>query len=1176
MSVQFVHLRVHSEYSLSDGLLRPEALPGQAAALGMPAVALSDLGNLFAMARFHRAAVACGVKPIIGIDFWVCPPRQERLSRCTLLARNELGYRQLVSLCSRAWLEGTRGAAGEARNGALRWEWLEDSCNGLIALCGGMRGEIGRALIEGHQAQARGALDRWQQRFPGNFYLELCRTGRAGEDAHVALNSTLAVQAGCPLVASNEVRFLKREDYGAHETRVCIAESTTLNDPDRLSRHSESQYLRSPQEMAELFADVPEALANSVEIARRCNVWLPTGPHLPSYPRLVPTQQSGQLLAKMAHRGLRLRLGHAPNEAQQQRLSEELGIIEQLGYADYFLIVMDFTRWARKQGIPVGPGRGSGASSLVAYGLRITDIDPLPHQLLFERFLNTERVSLPDFDIDFCQERRDEVIQYVRDRYGENAAVHVITFNRMAARAVVRDVARAQGKPYGIGDRLARLIPPAPNMTLAVALGGQQAITASKSGRAPPVNQELNQLLEQDAELRAVWDTALVLEGLTRNISRHAGGVVIADANQMSAMPLCREQRDQAVMTQLDKDDLEQLGFLKFDFLSLRTLTVLEYATQAINAERTARNEPPLGEPPLDDPAVYQLLGQGETTAVFQLESRGMRQLIRKLRPREFNDLVVLLALYRPGPLGVGMHETYVERRNGSVSFDYRPPELREILEETQGVITYQEQVMRIARQLAGYSLGEADLLRRAIGKKKSEELAAQRGKFTQGAVARGHDPKIITQLFDQIEQFGGYGFNKSHSVAYALLAYHTAWYKTKHPVHFMAAEMSVDMENHERLHLLSMECRRLGIRLLPPDVNHSAARFHATSSGGIRFGLGAIKNFGRGAAAQLIATRQSTGPFTDLFDFCQRIDLTMFSAQSLEALIDAGACDVLGDGERPMLRAALQHAIGSAERHQRNAAVGMTDLFGGGAVPGDGEPPDVYRDFRTATTDPAHTLAAEANALGQHLSANPVTLYRQELSQLRPQPLDSLERNHPAWIVGTVVDVRLQGWRKRAFLQLDDGRASVELIIDSELYHQHRQDLLEKHQVLLVRGNLAAGGSVRAEALLSIEQWRAQRVHALRLQLCAADCADSSLDQLEQLLRNGGAKGSCALLINYSDADHAVDLRMSEDWQLDLSDALLFGLRQHLGAERVEMLFSTPVYTKSILNSAISPEHAP
>ena len=1164
MPIEFIHLRVHSEYSLSDGLLRPEELPNQVAALGMPAVALTDLCNLFAVARFHRAAEHSGVKPIIGIDFWLRTPRQERLTRCTLLARNGHGYRQLVALCSRAWLAGPQGAGRNSHPAVLRWEWLEADSEDLIALCGGHRGEIGRALLEGRETQARAMLDRWRRCFPNAFYLELCRTGRPGEEAHVELSSALAARAGCPLVASNEVRFLRREDYAAHETRVCIADSMTLDDPERRPRHSEAQYMRSAQEMAQLFADVPEALANSVEIAQRCNVWLPTGTHLPSYPGLAPGQQADQLLGKMTRRGLRLRTGRDPSDAQLQRLRTELAIIKQLGYADYFLIVMDFTRWARKQRIPVGPGRGSGAGSLVAYGLSITDIDPLPHGLLFERFLNTERVSLPDFDIDFCQERRDEVIHYVRERYGERAAVHVITFSRMAARAVVRDVARAQGKAYSVGDRLARLIPPTPNITLALALGGQQADPHHKLDSPPPLNQELSQLLERDEEAQQVWQTALVLEGLTRNISRHAGGVVIADAEQMRAMPLCCEQRDQTVMTQFDKDDLEQLGFLKFDFLGLRTLTVLERTAQAINAERHARDEPPLPvplAPPLDDPAVYKLLGQGETTAVFQLESRGMRQLIRKLRPREFNDLVVLLALYRPGPLGVGMHETYVERRSGAISFEYNPPQLREILEETQGVITYQEQVMRIARQLAGYSLGEADLLRRAIGKKKSEELAGQRGKFTSGAVARGHDPAIVKQLFDQIEQFGGYGFNKSHSVAYALLAYYTAWCKTHYPVHFMAAEMSVDMERQDRLHMLAMECRRLAIRLLPPDVNHSAVHFCATGKDSIRFGLGAIKHLGRGAAAQLIAARERNGPFNDLFDFCARIDLPQISAQGLEALIDAGACDTLGDCDRSVLRAALDNAARTAEQHQRNAAAGMGDLFGAADGADSAAPQDVYRDFRRApAANPLQTLAAEAAALGQYLSDNPVSLYRQELRQVHPQPLDSLERNRSCWLAGTVIGLRAQGWRKRAFLYLDDGTASAEVIVESELYQRHR-DILAKHCVLIVRGSLAAGGGVRAEQLHTMTQWRSQHVRNLRIQLPPTECPAKLLDELARLLHTA-TPGSCPLLLNYGDGRHAVDLRLGKDWQVVPSDELLFGLRQRLGVERVEMLFDAPVYT--------------
>src|SRR5688500_11418683 len=824
MSPRFVHLHLHSEYSLTDSTIRIPDLVGRCAALGMPAVAVTDTSNLFALVKFHKAAEGAGVKPIAGADLYLAgdggPP-----SRLTLLCQDRDGYLALSRLISRAFLEGHAGDYV-----AIQPDWLYGDSRGLIATAG-RHCLVGQSLAAGRTEQAERVLVQWQEVFPDRLYLELTRTGRDGEEAFNAAAVALAAKHDLPLLASNDVRFLERGDFEAHEARVCIATGRVLDDPRRPRDYSAEQYLKSPEEMAELFADLPEALENTVELAMRCNLELSLGKYyLPDFP--VPDGHTlDSWIRAEAHRGLADRLarfdlapGRTPDD-YRARLDTELDVITAMGFPGYFLIVADFIGWSKRNDIPVGPGRGSGAGSLVAWALGITDLDPLAYDLLFERFLNPERVSMPDFDIDFCMDRRDEVIDYVGGKYGRDKVSQIITYGTMAAKAAVRDCGRVLGHPYGFVDGVAKLIPNTLGVTLDDALGLSDAARRNSD----LASSELIARYRSEEDVRDLVDLARDLEDLTRNAGKHAGGVVIAptpltDFSPLFAEHVAKGETAKSVVTQFDKDDVEAVGLVKFDFLGLRTLTIIDWAVKAINARRARAGVPPLEilALPLDDPDTYALLSKGQTTAVFQFESRGMKDYIRKLQPSNFEDLIALAALYRPGPLGAGMVDDFIDRRHGRAEVSYPHPLLEPILKPTYGVIVYQEQVMQIAQVLAGYSLGGADLLRRAMGKKKPEEMAKERVKFEAGAEERGIDAGTASRIFDLMEKFADYGFNKSHSAAYALVAYQTAWLKAHHAAEFLAATLSSDMDNTDKVVTFPDEAREMGLTVRPPDVTPS------------------------------------------------------------------------------------------------------------------------------------------------------------------------------------------------------------------------------------------------------------------------------------------------------------------------------------------------------------------
>jgi len=984
----FVHLRVHTEFSLTDGVVRVEppkrkgggvgaTLTSRAAELGFPAIAITDRNNLFAMVKFYKAAEGAGIKPIIGADLWLEERMpQEPPERLTLLVQNEAGYRNLAKLISLGYTDGQgRGQP------LVRWDWLAAHADGLIALSG-RDGGVFRAAQADQVGAALEQLDALQRLFPDRLYLEVARCKRSGDEDWVAAACALSRHRGVPVVATNDVRFLQRSDFAAHEARVCIAQGRVLADEKRAHEHSEEQYLKSAEEMAELFADIPQALANSVEIARRCSLTLKFAPpyHLPNYP--VPDgHDTNSWLREQAHRGLVERLagrerGEAASspvsrlpspEVYRERLDYELGIIEKMGFAGYFLVVSDFIQWAKTHGCPVGPGRGSGAGSLVAYAIRITDLDPLPYNLLFERFLNPERVSMPDFDVDFCMDNRDRVIEYVTHKYGRDRVGQIITYATMAARGVVRDVARVLGHGYGFGDSIAKLVPGTPGATLADAIDSVP---------------ELKRRYDAEEDTRAVLDLALELEGITRGVGVHAGGVVIAPQPLTDYAPLYCEAGGAGMRTQFDMKDLEAVGLVKFDFLGLKTLTIIEEAAQTI-ARKTGQPLDVL-QLPLDDPQTYALYASGDTTAVFQMESPGMQRASRDLKPDTFEDIIALVSLYRPGPME--LIPEYCARKRGDAKVEYLHPDMEPVLSPTYGIFVYQEQVMQMSQRLAGYTLGGADLLRRAMGKKKPEEMAQQRDGFIGGAVERGVSAKQATHIFDLIEKFAGYGFNRSHSAAYAMIAYQTAWLKAHYPAEFMAAVLSADMDKTDKVVTMIAECRDMQLTILPPDINRCQYAFVPIDDTSILYGLGAIKGLGEAAIEAILETRNQAGPFRDLFDVCKRVDARRVNRRVLESLIRAGALDALGP-HRAVLMATLNNALAAASQTSRNRDAGQHDLFGAAA---DHEASHEY--VVAAEWSEQQRLDGERETLGLYLTGHPITRYREELARITQTTIADLK----------------------------------------------------------------------------------------------------------------------------------------------------------------------------------------
>ena len=1165
MKNEFVHLRLHSEYSLVDGLVRIKPLAKKAAEIGMPAVALTDFNNFFGLIKFYKASQAAGVKPILGADVLVLDEDGEGSpTQLVLLIADQAGYKNLTNLISKAYQHGQRMGVP-----TIKRSWLQEFSKGLIALSGGRGGEIGVALVSGRSAEAEALLLEYMDLFPSRFYLELQRTGRPGEEDYLHAAVVLASKFSCPVVATNDVRFIAAGEFEAHEARVCIHEGRALDDPRRERRYSEQQYLRTADEMAELFSDIPEALQNTVEIAKRCNLDLRLGEYfLPDYP--IPDGMTiNEFFINESEEGLAKRLdflfdSEAEDFPEKQalyaaRLKFELDIIIQMGFPGYFLIVMDFIRWAKDNEIPVGPGRGSGAGSLVAYALKITDLDPLEYDLLFERFLNPERVSMPDFDIDFCMEGRDRVIAYVAEQYGRDAVSQIVTFGTMAAKAVVRDVARVQGKSYGLADKLSKLIPFEVGMTLAKAIEQED---------------ELKQFLEQDEEASEIWSMALQLEGVSRNCGKHAGGVVIAPTVITDFAPIYCDESGAGVVTQYDKNDVEEAGLVKFDFLGLRTLTIIDWAVRMINRRRARNDEEPLDieRIPLDDVDTFKMMQRAETTAVFQLESRGMKELIKKLGPDRFEDIVALVALFRPGPLQSGMVDDFINRKKGraEVSYphiQYQHECLKPALEPTYGIILYQEQVMQIAQEMGGYTLGGADLLRRAMGKKNADEMAKQRELFTEGAINKGFEKELASNIFDLMEKFAGYGFNKSHSAAYALVAYQTGWLKAHYPAEFMAATISSDMDKTDKVVTFIDECRAMGLDLLPPDVNNGQFHFSVDIQGRVLYGLGAIKGLGEGPVENIIAARTEGGPFKDMFDFCARVDGRKVNKRALDAMIRSGALDEIGpEGEigfrRAVMLAGMDEAVKLAEQHVRNTSSGMGDLFGDSIV--DSASDINYNSYSGARTlSVKDRLNGEKDTLGLYLTGHPIDEYEDELKQMVSNRIVDLRPGKESSAVsGMVVGMRIMKNKRGesfAFLTLDDKSGRIELSVWAEKFNAYRE-ILVKDALLVVQGNVSedsftGGLKMVAESIQSIYDARCSKLNRLELSLSggAEDSPAGWVDKFHNTL-SAYKDGNCPVTVQYALPSAAGQLKLGKQWKVQPKDELISRLREEFGKNSVTL----------------------
>jgi DNA polymerase-3 subunit alpha len=1155
---KFIHLRVHSDYSMVDGLTKIKPLVNKAAALNMPALAITDQTNFCGLVKFYGAAHNAGIKPIVGADFWVKSDLiEDEQFRLTALAMDNQGYKNITELISKAYSRGHVG--GRA---IIDQAWLKEHNDGVILLSGGKDGDLGKALLKDNHELANEITEFYQTYFPQRYYLELIRSNRVNEETYLHYALDWAEKNQLPVVATNEVVFVEPSLYDAHEIRVCINQGYTLGDDRRAKQYSEEQYLRSQEEMCELFSDIPEALENSVEIAKRCNVTLRLGEYfLPDFP--TGEMSINDFFCEVSWKGLEGRLEslfdtNADDFAQirkpyDERLQIELDVINTMGFPGYFLIVMEFIQWSKDNKIPVGPGRGSGAGSLVAYALKITDLDPLELELLFERFLNPERVSMPDFDIDFCMDRRDEVIDHVAELYGRDAVSQIITFGTMAAKAVIRDVGRVLGHPYGFVDGISKLVPPTPGMTL------------SKAFEEEP---RLQERYDGSEDVRALIDMCRTLEGTIRNAGKHAGGVVISPTTITDFAPLYCDEEGRNPVTQFDKNDVETAGLVKFDFLGLRTLTIIQWALDMANLHKEERGEDPIFIEKIDltEPACFKLLKRYETTAVFQLESRGMKDLIRRLQPDCFEDMIALVALFRPGPLQSGMVDNFIERKHGREVVSY-PDEkwqhesLEEILSPTYGIILYQEQVMQIAQVLSGYTLGGADMLRRAMGKKKPEEMAKQRETFEQGAIDNGIDGELAMKIFDLVEKFAGYGFNKSHSAAYALVSYQTLWMKTFYPSYFMAAVMSADMDNTDKIVILVAECQSMGLDLGPPDVNEGLFKFNVDKDLRIVYGIGAIKGVGEAPVGAIIEAREAGGKFKDLFDFCNRIDLKRCNKRILEKLILAGALDKLGP-HRAALMETLPNALQSAVQHKKAESFGQSDLFG--VLTTDSE--EIANRFASVETWPEKQwLAGEKETLGLYLTGHPINQYETDLRAFHCTKVSDLtvnRRGQNSHIAGLILSIRVmvtKAGKRMGIITLDDKSARIDITVFADLLDQY-EALLVADNVLILQGQVSedyfnGGLKMNAREVMSIEQARERFASKLRLKINAQQIGNNFQTMLNDALQP--AKGGlCPVFVEYTNQQATTDLSFGREWAITPTDELLFLLGRLLGPENVSLHF--------------------
>ena len=1144
----FVHLHLHSEYSLSDGIIRIKELVSRASSLQYSAVGLTDLTNLFGLLEFYRSTREKGIKPIVGAEVNVIKDKDSLPAPIVLLVKDKQGYINLTKIVSKAYVDGQ--VNGEPM---VELSLLQNYSEGLIALSGGMEGHVGQSILAGNIPLTESRIKFFKSLFGEDFFIEVHRLGKTNEEEYNNAAIEISTKMNVPIVATNNVRFLmpldpevSPSDFEAHEARVCIQRGEILDDPRRSKDYVETQYLRTKEEMVELFSDLPEALLNSVKIAEKCNLDLELGKfYLPDFE--VPKGQTREdHLRDISKEGLKKRIENIKgsvnsyevnNDFYFKRLDYELEMICKLDFAGYFLIVADFVNWAQQNNIPVGPGRGSGAGSITAYALGITAIDPIKYDLLFERFLNPERVSNPDFDIDFCIEGRDKVLDYVTNKYGKESVAQISTRGTMAARAVLRDVVRVLGKPYGFGDRLAKAIPDVLGISLEEAYDEKQ----------------FKETIEESEESREVYDMALKLEGLSRSVGTHAAGVVIAPTALTDFTPLILDSDKGTVASQFDMGDVESAGLVKFDFLGLKTLTILDQAVDRVNSKLEDKSKCiDIEDLPLNDSKTFALLQRAETTGVFQLESRGMRDYLRQLVPSDFEDIVSMNALYRPGALGMNMVDSYINRKHGREEVTYGHEAVEKILSTTYGVIVYQEQVMQIAQDLSGFSLGQADILRRAMGKKKKEEMERLRSTFIEGAVKKKVNERYAANLFDQIEQFAGYGFNRSHSVGYALIAYQTAWLKAHFPSEFMASVMSCDLGNTDSIQIFVDDCRNIGLKILKPDINKSSYRFEDIDSSTILYGLGAIKGIGESLVDKIVEEREKK-EYKDLLDFCIRVGFNRVNKRILTALIGSGAMDCLGERNYlfNIIESCLRNSEQAAERDKSN----IKDFFG------DEVNSDIVEVENIQEIEFDH-VSAEWSALGFYLESHPLESKKKEVRNMCGFFISELQvESHPQRIAGTLVHLNVrQGKRGRfAFATLDDSSGRIEVSIWADIFDNYRS-LLKKGQLLVVEGIVdrdeygdKKSFKVIADKILTFDQARREYVKNVSIKLDNKFDQDSVIKFIKELAVSDEGN---EVLISYEAEEASAEIELPKDYLIDLKDENIKVLKSTFGKDNINLVY--------------------
>tara|TARA_S200000501_G_scaffold372425_1_gene417422 strand:+ start:2896 stop:6339 length:3444 start_codon:yes stop_codon:yes gene_type:complete len=1146
MKNNFIHLHLHSEYSISDSLIRVNDLINKVSDIEAPSVSITDHNNIFSLVKFYKSAIKKGVKPIIGIEIDLKDSENSNeCFRVVLLCKNMIGFKNLSNLITNSYVN----LDNDNKFIVLKSDLAKKS-DGLIALSGSIYGDLANSIKSGKSDLIKSSINYWKKNFPDSFYIEITRTGKDFEDEYISHALEISQKYNVPLVATNDVRFIDKKDYQAHEVRVCINNGTYLKDEKRKSEYNDNQYLKSSQEMENLFSDIPSAIENTLEIAKRCNVQLTFGDiAMPIFP-LDDNQDENVYFRSLVTQSLKKKLSDKNiknKEPYIKRIKIELDVIVKMGYSGYFLIVSDFVTWAKKNNIPVGPGRGSGAGSLVAYVLNITNVDPIKYDLLFERFLNPERISLPDFDIDFCMDKRDSVIDYVATKYGRDKVSQIITYGTMAAKAVVRDVGRVLQYPYPFVDQIAKLIPFEIGITLEKALE----------------DQELKKLYNSDDDVKEIIDMSMILEGLPRNAGTHAGGLVISPKQLINYTPLYRDTYNSSLLTQLDKDDVEEIGLIKFDFLGLRTLTVIENTLNIINRDKNLDEQFLLDDISLDDDKTFSLLRNQQTNGVFQLESRGLKDIIKRLKPDKFDDLVALVALYRPGPLQSGMVDDFIDRKNGA-NVQYLHPLIEDVLKPTYGVILYQEQVMKIAQVLAGYSLGAADILRRAMGKKKFDEMKQQREIFVKGAIKNDVEEKQAEYIFDLMEKFAGYGFNKSHSVAYALIAYQTAYLKSHYKEPFIAAVLSSDMDNTDKVVRFVKECDYMGISLIPPNINLSDYVFSVTKDNKIIYGLGSIKGVGKAIIEIIIKEREKNGTFCSLDNLLNRCGTNKINKRLIEALIKSGSFDVFGE-TRSSLMSSYPESMKMADQNSKNISQGQIDIFG---FSEEDSKKIHIKKLEEWTTN--KKLSFERDVLGFYLTGHPITEYENEIKGIVSNNLYSIKSNYKKnssrgvlyKIAGVINSIRIRTTNtkdKLAQINLGDNTDNIDVIANNNLL----DDSISRDDIVIIEGTLRLDDytnrlSFRAKSIHSLENARIIFATGIKFKITNEKDLSALTGQLEELFSNKDKSGNCIVRIDYMSSGITKSLVLGEKYKISPTNDIINELEKLDCVDRVEFIYSS------------------